>query len=96
MFLSCLLFQVATDQDFFLKCGIVLLFSFLNSVFNLQNKQLFELIRYVQLPEMQVFQDLIIGLLPHCDDRLILSGIERLHVFDSRELREPGPYRPCR
>ena len=46
-------------------------------------KQLFELIRFVKLPQAQVLQDCLVGWHSHSNDRFIPCCIEGLHVVAS-------------
>ena len=48
-----------------------------------KREKLFGLISFVQLPEVQVVPDFIIGMLSDRDDRLIPSCIEVLKVVDT-------------
>ena len=78
MFLSCFLFQAASYHS--LSFGIGSWFCFLNRVICVQRVHLLELIRFVKLPEVQIIQVCLVGLLSHCNDSFIPICVEGLHV----------------
>ena len=87
-FLSSLLFQMSSDHPF--QFGASLGFGFLDRVGDAQGDQLFKLIRFLELLEVQSIQQLLIWLYLHRDGGFVPLPAEGLHVispeFDVQEV----------